>query len=221
MSDDTQESADVLPVQSAPALRVLGSLARFTPDHVVPTRLVQQLHDHVVTEWQMQLPLLETFKLAVIDAGRVYLTDLGANTARKLSGAVDGAGQPDDPSLEVLLATNRACFARSYDEDNKVCGACEVRKLCQWNLPSQISEQAFKLQIADDTERERVAAEEAARRRMEKIEQERRSREERRKNAPNLRSLVDRLWASAAEKGNPEAIEKLAEQEGSKAATGR
>lgn len=207
MSEDNEKSAEVIPTRSATALRALGSLARFQPDHVVPVRLVQQLHDHVVTEWGAMLGTLETFKLVVIDGERVYLTEKGAETARKLSGSV-GCAPAEDPALEVLLASNHPCFARSFDADNEVCAGCSVRSLCQWNLPSHLSEQAFKLQLADDTERERLAAEAEARRRMEQIEEQRRQREEARKNVPNLRTMVDRLWGRAAAEGNPEAIRR-------------
>ena len=203
-----------MPARGATTLRVLGSLVRFQPDTTVPVRLVEQLHGHIVSEWSSMLDTLETFKLVVVDGERCYLTAEGVEVARRLSGvnASPGPSNHSDPSVLVLRALNQPCFARSHDPESDTCGQCPVRQLCQWNLSSYRGEVGFKLQHSDDQERERIRAELEAQRRIARIESDRLAREEKRRNAPGLRSMVDRLWENAAAKGNPEAQRRLDER---------
>lgn len=195
----TNEEQLVLPVRSTTTLRTLGSLTRFRPDRTVAKQMVEQLHQHVVTEWVPMLDILTTFKMAVIDGPRVYLTELGAETAAKLTSPIEGF-EINDMELVVTQATNLPCFAESYDGENEVCQTCPVAALCQESAPSHLAEIGFALQHADDQERERLRAAEEARRRQERIEQEREARRKARENAPGLNDVYQRLRASAEAK---------------------
>lgn len=192
----SNEESQVLPARSITTLRTLGSLARFRADKTVPKQMVEMLHQHVVTEWPPMLDILTTFKMVQMDGPRVYLTELGAETARKLTAPVDEF-EIDDMELVVTQATNLPCFAQSFDAENTVCQDCPVVALCRESAPSRMAEVAFALQHADDQERERVRAAEEARRRQERIEQEREARRKARENAPSLNDVYQRLRASA------------------------